>query len=151
VIAIPRRIIMVADDPSKPRFRQSGASLQFRSIPADFGQYADITLQGILHRDYALRLFIDNQELGLQTQDNRTWTPAQPPYVPYFPITHTHRWLCMRRGISPKSEMRAEIQMRTGHSFWTKIRRPSEPIDLQALFNDYRSTIKHVFTVSSQS
>jgi len=142
---------MVADDPSKSRSRQCGASLQFWSIPADFEQYADITLQDTLHRDYALRLFIDNQELGLQTQDNRTWTPAQPPYVPYFLTKHTHRLLCMCRGISPTSEMRAEIQMRTGRSLWTKIRRPSEPIDLQALFDDYRSTTKHVFTVPSQS
>ena len=144
--------MIVADDQSKPHSRKCGASLQFWSIPpADFGQNADITLQDTLHRDYALRLFIDNQELGLQTQDNRTWTPAQRPYVPYFPTTHTHRWLCMCRGISPKSEMRAEIEMRSGHSFWTKIRRPSEPIDLQALFDDYRSTIKHLFTVPSQS
>jgi len=142
---------MVVDDPSKPRSRQCGASLQVWPIPADFGKYTDIILQDTLHPDHMLRLFIDNQELGLQTEDNRTWTPAQPPYVPYFPTTHAHRWLCMCRGISPASEMRVEIQMRTGHSFWTSIRRLSEPIDLQALLNDYRSTIKHVFTVSSQS
>jgi len=90
-MATPRGIIMVADHPSKPGFRQCGASLQLWSIPADFGQYADITLQDTLHRDHVLRLFIDNRELGLQTQDNRTWTPAQPPYVPYFSTTHTHR------------------------------------------------------------
>jgi len=58
--------------------------------PADFGQHADITLQGTQHQDYVLRLFIGNQELGLQTQDNRTWTPAQRPYVPYLPTTHTY-------------------------------------------------------------
>jgi hypothetical protein len=53
----------------------------------DFEQHTDITLQDTLHRDYTLRLFIENQELGLQTQDNRTWTPAQRPYVPYiFPL-----------------------------------------------------------------
>jgi len=142
---------MVADDPSKPRSRQCGASLQFWSIPADLGQYADITLQDTLHRDYALRLFINNQELGLQTQDNRTWTPAQPPYVPYFPTTHTYRWLCMCRCISPTSEMRAEVQMRSGLLFWVKNRVASDVIDLQALFNDYRSMTKHVLTVQSQS
>jgi len=150
-MAIPRGIMMVADDQSKPRSRQCGASLQFWSIPADLGQHPDITLQDVLHPDHALRLFINDQELGLQTQDNRTWTPAQRPYVPYFPTTHTHRWLRIFRGIFPTSEMRAEIQLRSGHLFWTKIRRLSEPIDLQALFNDYRSTIKHVFTVPSQS
>jgi len=83
--------MMVADDQPKPRSRQCGASLQFWSIPADFGQHADIALQDTLHQDYALRLFIDNQELRLQTQDNRTWTPAQRPYVPHFSTTHTHR------------------------------------------------------------
>jgi len=150
-MAIPCSIMMVADDQSKPRSRQCDASLQFWSIPTDFGQHADITLQDTLHRDYALRLFIDNQEVGLQTQDNPSSTPAQRLYVPHFLTTHTHLWLCMCRGISPKSEMRAEIEMRSGHSFWTKIRRPSEPIDLQALFNDYRSTNKHVITVQSQS
>jgi len=61
----------------------------FGPSPADFGQHADITLQDTLHRDYVLRLFIDNQELGLQTQDNRAWTPAQRPYVPHFPTTHS--------------------------------------------------------------
>ena len=142
---------MVADDQSQPRSKQCGASLQFWSIPADFGQHVDITLQDTLHRNHTLRLFIDNQELGLQTQNNRTWLPAQPPFVPYLSTTHTKRWLCVCRGISPTSEMRAEIQMRSGRSFWTKIRRPSEPIDLQGLFNEYRSTIKHVFTVPSQS
>jgi len=90
-MAIACSIMMVADDQPKPRSRQCGASLQFWSIPADFGQHADIALQDTLHQDYALRLFIDNQELGLQTQDNRTWTPAQRPYVPHFSTTHTHR------------------------------------------------------------
>jgi len=85
--------MIVADNPSKRRSRQCGASLQLWSIPADIGQHADITLQDALRRDYALRLIIDNQELGLQTQDNRTWTPNEPPYVSYFPTTHTHRWL----------------------------------------------------------
>jgi len=143
--------IMVADNQSKPRSRLCGASLQFWSIPADFEQHADITLQGILHRDYALRLFIDNEELGLQTQDNRTWTPNEPPYVPYFPTTHTHRWLCMCRGISPASKMRAEIQIRSGRFIWAKTRMGSDAIDLQVLFNDYRNTPEHVFTISSES
>jgi len=90
-MAIPRGIMMVTDDPSKPRSGQCGASLQFGGgRPADFGEHADITLQDTLHRDHELRLYIDHQELKLQTQDNRTWTPAQPPYVPCFPTTHTH-------------------------------------------------------------
>ena len=47
--------------------------------------------------------------------------------------------------------MRAEIQMNTGHLFWAKHQLASEVIDLQALFNEYWGTIKHVFTVPSQS
>ena len=118
---------------------------------ADFGQHADVSLQITLHRDYALRLFIGNEELELQTQDNQTWTPAQRPYVPCFPTTHTHRWLFTRRGVSPTSEMRAAIQMRRHHSFWAKNRLPGEAIDLQVAFNDYWSTGERIFTVPSQS
>ena len=57
----------------------------------------------------------------------------------------------MCRGVSPTSEMRAEIQMKIGHLFWAKHRLASEVIDLQALYNEYWSTSKHVFTVPSQS
>ena len=46
--------------------------------------------------------------------------------------------------------MRAEIQMKSGHLFWAKHRLASEVIDLQALFDEYWSTSKHVFTVPSQ-
>jgi len=55
----------------------------------DFGQHIEITLQTGLNREYTLRLFVENEEIGLHTQDNRTWTPAQRPYVPCFPVTCT--------------------------------------------------------------
>ena len=48
------------------------------------------------------------------------------------------------------SEMRVEIQ-RSSHFFWAKNRLESEPIDVQALFNDYWSSTKHEFTVPSES
>ena len=118
---------------------------------ADFGQHTDISLKSTLHRDYALRLFIGNEELELQTQDNQTWTPAQRPYVPCFPTMHTHGWLCTRRGVSPTSEMRAAIQMRRHHSFWAKNRSASEAIDLQEVLNDYWGTSERIFTVPSRS
>ena len=57
----------------------------------------------------------------------------------------------MCRGVSPTSEMRVVILMKSGHSFWAKTRLVSEAIDLQALFNDYWSTNQRVFTVPSQS
>ena len=47
--------------------------------------------------------------------------------------------------------MRAEIQMRTGHSFWAKIRQNSDIIDIQALLESYWGSTEHEFTVSSQS
>ena len=56
----------------------------------DFGRHTDITLQGTLRRDYVLRLFIENEELELQRQDNQTWTPTERLYVSCFPTTHTH-------------------------------------------------------------
>ena len=142
---------MVADDQSKPLPRELRRFASVLVHAADFVQHADITLQGILHRNYALRLFIEKEELGLQTQDNRTWIPSRRQYVPCFPTTYTYRWLCMCRGVSPASEMRAEIQMKSGHLFWAKDRLASEVIDLQELFNDYWNPDKHVFTVLSQS
>jgi len=57
----------------------------------------------------------------------------------------------MCRGVFPGSEMRLEVQMRSGHLFWAKRRLASEVIDLEALFNDYLSSSKHEFTVLSQS
>ena len=56
---------------------------------ADFEQHTEIALQGVPNRDYILRLFTENEELQLQTQDNQTWTPAQQPYVPCFLTTNT--------------------------------------------------------------
>ena len=50
-------------------------------------QHPDITLQNIPNPEYTLRLFLENEERELHTQDNRTWTPSQRPYVPCFPIT----------------------------------------------------------------
>jgi hypothetical protein len=52
----------------------------------------------------------------------------------------------MCRGVSPTSDMRTEIQMRSGHLFWAKNRQGSEVIDLQELFNDYWSSNEREFT-----
>ena len=56
----------------------------------------------------------------------------------------------MCRGVSPTSEIRVEIQKRGSNLFWGKIRLASELIDVEALFNDYWSTIKHEFMVPSK-
>ena len=49
----------------------------------------EITLQGVLNLDYTLRVFIENEELEMQTQDNQIWTLAQRPCVCRFPATYT--------------------------------------------------------------
>jgi hypothetical protein len=55
------------------------------------------------------------------------------------------------RGVSPTSKMRAEVRMKSGHSFWAKDREANEVFDLHGLFNDYRSSNNHEFAVLSQS
>ena len=56
----------------------------------------------------------------------------------------------MCRGLSPTSEVRAEIQM-IGKYLWAKSRQASEVFDLQTLFNNYWSFDEHDLTVSSES
>jgi len=50
----------------------------------------EITLQGVPNSKYELELFVGNQEIELQKEGNRTWTPAQRSYVPCFLTTYTH-------------------------------------------------------------
>jgi hypothetical protein len=57
----------------------------------------------------------------------------------------------MCRSVSPTSEMRAEIQAKSGYSFWAKNREGREVIDLEGLFNNYWSSNENEFTVSGQS
>ena len=73
----------------RPSLHLESAALRFNFRPtADFGQHTEIALQGAPNRDHTLRLFIENEELELQTQDNQTWTPAQRPYVRFFFTTN---------------------------------------------------------------
>jgi len=55
------------------------------------------------------------------------------------------------RDVSPTSQIRAEVQMKSGHSVWAKYRETSEAIDLHELFSDYWSSNNDKFTVMSQS
>jgi hypothetical protein len=117
----------------------------------DFGQHTEITFQDILNRECSLRLFVENQEMELQTKDNRVWTPTQRPYVPYFPIMYAIRWFLVCRGVSPTSELQMEIELKSGHLFWAKSRQAREMIDIQGIFNDFWSSGDREFLVSSQS
>ena len=59
--------------------------------------------------------------------------------------------MCVYRGVSPISQIRADVQMKGGHSFWAKYREASEVIELDGLFSDYWSSSNPEFTVLSQS
>jgi len=59
--------------------------------------------------------------------------------------------MCVYRDVSPTSQIRAEVRMKSGHSMWAKYREASELIDLDGLFNDYWSSNDHEFTVLGQS
>ena len=59
--------------------------------------------------------------------------------------------MCMYRNISPISQIRTEVRMRSGHSFWAKYREAGEVIDLDGLFSKYWSSDDLEFTVLSQS
>jgi len=68
-------------------------------------------------------------ESELQTKDNYTWTPA------------------LRQDVSPTSQIRAEVRMKSGHFVWTKYREASEVLDLHGVFSDYWSSKNQDFTV----
>jgi len=46
--------------------------------------HTEITLQGVPNSEYHLVLFVGNQEIELQRDGTRTWTPVQLSYVPCF-------------------------------------------------------------------
>ena len=116
-----------------------------------FWHHTEIALQDVRNRAYVVRLFVDDGEIEGQMNDNHTWIPAQRPYVPYFPNTYTHCWMCVYRDISPTSQIRAEVRMKSGHSFWAKYRDVSEVIELDGVFSDYWGSKNPEFTVLSQS
>ena len=49
---------------------------------SDFGQYTDIILQGVLPiSNHKIQFFVGNQEIKLQSKDNRDWVPMQRQYA----------------------------------------------------------------------
>ena len=116
-----------------------------------FSSLTEITLQDIPNREYTLRLFVEDVESELRKKDNYTWTPAQRLYVPCFLNTYTHWWMCVYRGVSPTSQIRAEVRMKSGRWVWAKYREANESIDLDGPFNGYWSSDNHEFTALGQS
>ena len=85
----------------------------------------------------------------------KTISPGHQPNASTSLITPihtlTHWWMRMYRDVSPTTQIRAEVRMKSGHSIWAKYREASEVIDLHGLFNEYWSSNDHEFTVLSQS
>jgi len=55
------------------------------------------------------------------------------------------------RDVSPTSQIRAEVFLKSGHSVWAKYQEAGEVIDLDGLFSEYWSSNNHEFIVLSQS
>jgi hypothetical protein len=58
-------------------------------------------------------------------------------------------WMC--RFVSPTSEMRVDIRMRSAYLPWAKREQTGNEIDIGSLFYDYWNTNNHEFIISSQS
>ena len=116
-----------------------------------FSSLTEITLQDIPIRKYTLRLFVADVESELRKKDNYTWTPAQRLYVPCFLNTYTHWWMCVYRGVSPTSQIHAEVRMKSGRWVWAKYQEAKEAIDLDRLFNAYWSSNDRKLTALGQS
>ena len=58
--------------------------------------------------------------------------------------------MCVNSDVSPTSQIRAEVRMKSGHSLWAKYQEASEIIDLHGLFSDYWSSDDREFTVLCQ-
>ena len=115
-------------------------------------KYTEVTLLDVPNRVYSLRLFVENLEREVRMRDDtHTWTLTQRPYVPYSLTTYTHWWMCVYRDISPTSQIRVDVRMKSGHSVWAKYREAGEVIGLDGLFSDYWSSNNREFTVLSQS
>ena len=96
-------------------------------------------------------MFVGSEAIELQRKDNRTWAPVQRPYVLFLLTTYTQQSLCAYRDIYSTSQVRVEIQMKTGHLPWAKKDQNIKEIGLEKLFNEYWTSRKHEITVPGQS
>ena len=108
-------------------------------------------MQDIPDLKYKLVLFVGSEAIELQRKDNRTWAPVQRPYVLSPLTTYTYRNLCAYRDISSASQVRVEIQMKSGHLPWAKKDQNVKEISLEKVFNEYWTSGKHEITVPGQS
>ena len=111
----------------------------------------EITVQETPNLKYKLVLFVGSEAIDLQRKGNRTWAPAQHPYVVGLFRKYTHRGLFVYRGISPTTQVRVEIQMKSHHLPWAKKHQNAKYIGLQKLFNEYCTSKVHDLTVLGRS
>ena len=104
-------------------------------------------MQDIPDLKYKLVLLVGSEAIELERKDNRTWTPVQRPYVPFLLTTCAHRITFAYRDISPTSQVRVEILMKSGHLPWATKDQNVKEISLQTLFNEYWTTKKHELTL----
>ncbi len=108
-------------------------------------------VQDIPDLKYKLVLFVGSEAIELQIKDNRIWEPVQRPYVLRLLTTYTHRNLYVYRDISPTSQVRVGILMKSSHLPWAKKDQNIKDIDLQKLFNEYSTSKAQELTVPGQS
>ena len=107
-------------------------------------------MQDIPDLKYKLVLLVGDEAIGLERKDNRTWAPVQCPYVVPLLTTYTHRSLCVYRYISPTSDLRILIPIKSGH-----LSRMTNPIvkkiDIKKPFNEYWTSKDREITVPGRS
>ena len=118
---------------------------------AYLGQQKDIIVHDIPDLKYKLLLFVGSETIELEKKDNRTWEPVQRLYVLRLLIPYTHINVPVYREISPTSQVRVEILLKSSHLPWVKKDQNIKAIDLQKLFNDYWSSKEHNLMVPGRS
>ena len=108
-------------------------------------------MQDVLDLKYKLVLIVGSEAIELERKDNQTWAPAQRPYVLSLLTTYTHRSMCVYRDISPTSQVRVEIQMKSSHLPFAKKDRNVKEIGLHKLFDQYWTSEKHELMVPGRS
>ena len=136
--------------PPKPLPAWCGASLHLDSYHSP-GTIKEITVQDIPDLKYKLVLFVGSEAIDLQRKGNRTWAPVQHPYVLSVFTTYNHRIQCVYREISPTSQVRIEISMKSYHLPWAKKDRNVKEISLEKLFHEYSTSKVHELTVPGWS
>jgi len=108
-------------------------------------------VQDVPDLKYKPVLIVGGEAIELERKDNRTWAPVQYPYVLGLFITYTHRSMCVYRDISPISQVRVGIQMKSSHLPWAKKDQNVKEIGIHKLFEEYWTSKEHELTIPGRS